>query len=235
MKYKIAGLEHQTDKGFGINAEAFKKSADFLFESEKFMNEFIPQKHMPIFFLYRHSIELFFKSMIVIFHSELSIPYPNKKPQILTENGKWRDLDDTHWVDALYWYWSKILIENKDKLERQAPKGNWVLPDLEEKIKIIANYDKDSTFFRYPFSKRNPKLDQAKYSMKKVNSFDDLKKVNVTQGGFTLILIDDNDNISSIYTHDKNTLSDELDIFRKTADMLYHYHLMTRMELCGYF
>jgi len=161
MKYLIAGIEHQTDKGFGINAEAFKKSADFLVESEEFTTDFIPQKHMPIFFLYRHSIELFLKSMIVILHSELSLPYPNSKPQILTEEGKWRDLDNCHWIDALYWYWAKILTEQKEKLELEAPKGSWMVhPDLAENIKLIASYDKDSTFFRYPFTKRDPSLDQ---------------------------------------------------------------------------
>jgi len=189
---------------------------------------------MPIFFLYRHSIELFLKSMIVIFHSELALPYPNNKPQILTEEGKWRDLDNCHWIDALYWYWARILIEHKVKLEEEAPNGSWILhPDLEENIKVIAKYDKDSTFFRYPFTKRNPSLDQKKYSMKRVNNLNDIvKQINTKKGGFTFIIKDDNDNIKSIYSLDENVMSSELVIFKETSDIFSNYHIMTRMTLC---
>ncbi|MFP3919937.1 hypothetical protein U5N28_19205 [Lysinibacillus telephonicus] len=234
MKYLMSGIDHQTDRGFGINAEAFKKSADFLIESEEFTSDFIPQKHMPIFFLYRHSIELFFKSLIVIFHSELALPYPNNKPQILTEEGKWRDLDNCHWIDSLYWYWSKILTDKKDKLDEEAPKGSWMIhPDLEENIKLIASYDKDSTFFRYPFTKRNPILDSEKYSVKKVNNLKDINNsVRQGKGSFTLILTDEDENISSIYSLDENVMSSELVTFKETSDILSNYHIMTRMTLC---
>jgi len=50
MKYLMVGIEHQTDKGFGINAEAFKKSADFLLESEVFITDFFHKNICQSFF-----------------------------------------------------------------------------------------------------------------------------------------------------------------------------------------
>lgn len=233
MKYLLSGIEHQIDKGFGVNADAFRKSADFLYNSEEFINNFIPQKHMPIFFLYRHSIELFLKSMIVTLHNELALPYPDKKLQILTQENKWRDLDNCHWIDALYWYWAKLIIDHKTTLDKLAPNGSWMLhPDLKTNIETIAKYDKDSTFFRYPFTKNKPSLDKEKYSMKKVNDFQEIiDKKQIGKGSFTFILKDEDENISSIYTHDDNVMSNELEIFKETAEIFSTYHIMMRMTL----
>ncbi|GAA0322726.1 hypothetical protein GCM10008967_11540 [Bacillus carboniphilus] len=106
-------------------------------------------------------------------------------------------------------------------------------PELEENIKVIASYDKDSTFFRYPFTKRDPSLDQKKYSMKKVNNFKDIiNSENQGKGSFTMILKDEDENISSVYSLDENVMSSELVIFKETSDILSNYHIMTRMTLC---
>jgi hypothetical protein len=237
MKYLMTGLEDQLDKGFGINADAFKKAGDQLYSSENFNNQFIPQKHMPIFYLYRHSIELYLKSMIFLIHLELKIPYGegSNKPQIYTSEGKWRDLDNCHWVDALYWYWTQLIIDQSEKLQTHAPKGDWrIQPDLKKLVDMITNYDKDSTYFRYPFTKNNKKHNDAeKYSMRKIDNLQEIyKKASLNKGGFTLILKDDDENINAIYSHEENVLSDLLDVFKETSDILYSFHIMTRMTLC---
>jgi hypothetical protein len=240
MKYLMAGLDKQSDKGFGINADAFKKAADQLSMLKEYNEQFLPQKHMPIFYLYRHSIELYFKSIIFLFHQELNIPYGNNsnKSQILMQNGKWRDLDNCHWIDALYWYWAKIIVDKSDELKVSAPEGDWrVHPDLKRLISNIIKYDKDSTYFRYPFSKNDPgNKDKEKYTMKKVNDLEEIfKKASLGKGGFTFIIKDDDDNIKSVYSHDDNVLIDLFDAFRESSDILSNYHIMTRMTLCDGF
>lgn len=48
MKYLMSGIEHQSDKGFGISAEAFKKSADFLIESDEFTRRVCINRQMGL-------------------------------------------------------------------------------------------------------------------------------------------------------------------------------------------
>lgn len=235
MKYMMTGIDGQEDKGFGITADAFLKAGDVLFESEIYNKGFNPQKHMPIFYMYRHSIELYFKSMITIFHTELELGGKKSKIEIKTIDGKSKELGTCHWVDALFWYWSKIINDNKEKLINIAPNGSWetIHPDLEGLIETVSIYDKDSTFFRYPFSKGDRKIkDNEKYSMKKIKDIKDLQKSMIAGSGFTFLLKDQDENITSIYSHDDNLLSDVLIDFKITSEILHNYHLMTRMTLC---
>ncbi|WP_342432597.1 hypothetical protein [Neobacillus sp. FSL H8-0543] len=236
MKYLMTGIDQQLDKGFGINAFAFNRAADQLYNSKEYNDSFNPQKHMPVFYLYRHTIELYFKSMIFLIHLELAIPYgkDSKKPQLHTEDGKWRDLDNCHWIDALYWYWAKLILDYSEKLNVVASKGDWrVHPDLKNMIDMIAKYDRDSTYFRYPFTKNNQKgQDEEKYSMKKVDDIQELiNKTDSKKGSITLIIKDQDDNIKSIYAHEENVLSELMDVFKETAEILSGYHSMTRMTL----
>lgn len=240
LKYLITGIEHQLDNGFGINADAFNSAANFLYESKEYNEHFIPQKHMPVFYLYRHSIELYLKSMILLLHLELKIPYEENsdKPKILTQDGKWRDLDNCHWIDSLFWYWSKLIEENSDKLKVIAPKGGWVIPpNLNNLINKISEYDKDSTYFRYPVSKKSQNnKDKEKYSMKKINDIEEVhKNNNPTKGGISLFLIDANDNIEAIYSHKDNVLSDLLNDLKEASNTFDSYHIMVRMTLCDGF
>ncbi|MFE4525429.1 hypothetical protein ACFRCQ_25520 [Cytobacillus firmus] len=239
MKYLMTGIEHQLDRGFGINADAFRRAADQLNDLDEYNQQFSPQKHMPVFYLYRHSIELYFKSMIFLFHLELNLPYSegSEKPQIYSSEGKWRDMDNCHWVDALYWYWSKLIRDNKESLSRVAPEGDWrVHPDLKGFIDKIVKYDRDSTFFRYPYSKNQQNKDEEKYSMRKVDDIQDVfKQASSGKGGFTLLIKDEEDNIKAVYSHDENILKGLLDVFREASSILHSYHIMTRMTLCdGY-
>lgn len=236
MKYMLSGIDQQSDKGFGINAEAYKKAADQLYNSEEYINTFNPQKHMPIFYLYRHSIELYFKSMIYIFQIELNLLNKNNlnKPNIQTKNGEKRSLHNCHWLDELFWYWAKLMIDHNENLKHLAPKADWrVHPDLDELIVEISKYDKDSTYFRYPFERKQNNKDTEKYSMKKTNNLNDL--VGNEKGGVSLIITDKDENIRSAYVYDENLLNDLLNIFKKTSKILSGYHVMTRMTLCqGY-
>ncbi|ASS75389.1 hypothetical protein CIG75_10565 [Tumebacillus algifaecis] len=67
------------DNGFAATADTFQKTADFLFQSKEYAEEmgnfgttYIP---MPVQYLYRHSIELYLKSIIIRLHRSLKLPF----------------------------------------------------------------------------------------------------------------------------------------------------------------
>ena len=57
----------------------------------------------------------------MIVHRKLRIPYDSEphtsaQPMLLTSSGKWESLYNTHDLVRLFWYWKKLITENKDRL-----------------------------------------------------------------------------------------------------------------------
>jgi hypothetical protein len=73
MKYLLTGIQLHPDKGFGITADSYYKSAEHLMTNHFEFYDSTQQAEMPQNFLFRHSIELYLKSLIIIFHRELKI------------------------------------------------------------------------------------------------------------------------------------------------------------------
>lgn len=70
--YKSRPLDNQFDDGFGLIADSFQEAAEHLEKVEN--KESSLHSLLPICFLYRHAIELYLKSLIVIIHRRLKIP-----------------------------------------------------------------------------------------------------------------------------------------------------------------
>jgi hypothetical protein len=70
MKYMLLPLNEHVDDGLGATGEAFEESATLLSSS----SENISHSHyqIPLCFLYRHAIELYLKSAIVVAYWVLS-------------------------------------------------------------------------------------------------------------------------------------------------------------------
>jgi len=245
IEYLLTGIELHSDKGFGVTGDAYYKSAQHLETSHFEDYDSTQQVEMPQSFLYRYSIELYLKSLIIIFHKILKIDYGNvpfdsDEPEVQV-NGKWKKLYICHYIDKLYEYWvKKLLLPNIEKLEELAPNGEWKeLEDITKKILTICKYDRDSSYFRYPITK-NSSLDEKKYSMKKlsINEVDLLFQKTIKnsdstkKGKATMIFVDNDDNIVDAYTKDDNILSDVRDDLREVATYFYLVHTMTRMTLC---
>src|SRR5437879_4221108 len=74
--YQFKPLTHQFDDGFGLMGDAFNDAALRLEHSTQ-QEEFI-NSSLPIGYLYRHAIELYLKSIIIVLHRNLGIPFgPN--------------------------------------------------------------------------------------------------------------------------------------------------------------
>lgn len=173
MQYLLTGIDTHLDFGFGITGDAYFESAEYLFKNKNKLKS-ISQNEMPIDFLYRHSIELFLKSLIIIFHKQLKLPYGTEpfdsdSPKILTD-GKWKNLYTCHWVDELYNYWlNELLLKYKNEVEELAPNGEWKeCIEITNYFSLIASYDRDSAFFRYPITK-NTSLDPQKHTIQRLD------------------------------------------------------------------
>lgn len=242
MNYQLTGIETHLDFGFGITAEAYYESAELLFEQKKEIKVF-QLVEMPIGFLYRHSIELFLKSLIIIFHKKLQLPYDaepfnSKKPKVFI-GGVWVDLYDCHLIDELYNYWVDLLNTYQAQLQELSPKDDWTeVEQISKLIPTIAGYDRNSTYFRYPLTK-NTSVDRKKYTMQKlsVKSFEQKltssKKVEDRKSKMFMVLKDNDNEIVEAFERDENVLENITNALVKTSNYLMNIHIMSRVTLCN--
>ena len=246
MNFLLTGIELHPDLGFGITADSYYKSAEHLMDNHYEHYDVTQQAEIPQNFLFRHSIELYLKSLIIIFHRKLNIDYGtvdanSDEPEAFID-GKWKKLYSSHFIDKLYGYWlNMLLLPNLEKLKKLAPKGDWEeYEPITKLFEVISKYDRDSSYFRYPITK-NAELDVEKNSMQKFktnNNLEDLikeiqdKKGN-KKGGMTMLIIDENDNITQAFHKTENVLPDVRDALKEVAYYFNAIHVMTRVTLCG--
>jgi hypothetical protein len=196
--------------------------------------------HLPINFLYRHAIELFLKSMIVVIHRRLQPPETDSwlqdaNPKVVAE-GKWKELHHVHGVAELYAFVRTAVHIYVDEL-RQIASADWSssFPDeLGSWIATIDNADPGSTYFRYPTTK-NRSADIGKCSVKVINPEDALK--SMCPGGqpakVYLLLKDGADEIVAAYGHVDKPLPEVREALTKAAELLWGMHLGILAELAG--
>ncbi len=245
--FTLTGIESHIDKGFGITADSYYKSAEHLFANHYEFYDSTQQAQMPENFLYRHSIELYLKSLIIIYHQKLQInygtvPFDSDKPEIKAIDSKWISLYKCHFIDELYKYWQEeLLIPNNAELKAKFPKGDWESYDeITELMSIVCKYDKDSSFFRYPITK-NTSLDHKKFNMQKFKSVNMSKFIEEIQqtnkntekkGGLISLVVDENENIVEAFKYEGDILKDIRDALKKIAHYFYGIHTMTRCIMC---
>lgn len=233
--YHLTGIETHIDFGFGITGESYYAAAESLYNAKDDL-KVVQQKEMPVNFLYRHSIELYLKSLIVIFHKCLKIPYDNlpydsEKPTVYI-NGKWKELMNCHWVDELHNYWlTKLIKPNYDAICKLAPAGDWQENlEISNQFGLIGKYDRDSSYFRYPLTK-NRMLDVEKNTMQKFEISNLIEQFSSSKPKRVLI-IEDNEQIES-YINQDIVLGDLTVALREVAGYFDTYHYMARCTLCN--
>jgi len=244
MQYQLTGIESHLDYGFGITGEAYYDSAEMLFSKLDKLKSF-QQANLPCSFLYRHSIELFLKSLIIIFHKRLKLAYDNEpynttNPKALI-NKTWQGLFQCHWIDELYNYWFKELYsKNLTKIKKAAPKGDWRIDySILEDIIIVSKYDRDSSYFRYPITKNNI-LDSQKYTMQNLDlnqnidlTNDNQKQDSKRKGRLFMLLKNEYNEIVEGYEKLINQLDHVINALKKVSHYFYCMHIMTRITLCN--
>lgn len=224
-------LDRQYDSGFGAVAGSFKSAADAL--------ETTPQGgglhgHLPINFLFRHAIELYLKSCIIIMHRRFDIPYEassNNEPTVPV-NGKWKLLKEVHSLAPLYDRLKQIIKDNIDFLGA-LEYCDWDLPaDLDKRIKLIDGMDSTSTFFRYPITKDKPK-DKQKSSVQP-KAWDEMVSNMNTAGAKptkAFVIVDDDYNVIESFDHDDDRMNAVMKALKETAKDLCGLHMMTVWKL----
>ncbi|SDX66861.1 hypothetical protein SAMN05444064_13044 [Pseudomonas syringae] len=220
----------QYDSGFGAIANSFKFSADVLEENPSAGGL---QSHLPISFLYRHSIELYLKSCIVIFHRRFNTDYQytDSGEATILVGTKPKLLKDIHTLIPLYKHLKSIIDMNIEFLTT-LKNTNWVLtPELDNRVKLIDGTDSSSTFFRYPITKDKPKDKQKSTAQPK-----DWKSMveNMHNGPKPVkafLLVDDDYNVIEAFNHDDEKVKALTNTLRETAQVFSALHMMIAWKL----
>lgn len=231
--YLFAPLDKHYDKGFGAVADSFQDAARALKE------QYTPAMlngHLPICYLFRHSIELYLKGSIIIVHQGLKIPYGTEpcttEPKIPV-NGKPKSIYAIHDIDLLYKYLSSLLIEKQSELE-EVTNTNWVFEnEISAKFERLKEVDPASSYFRYP-TEKSATFEKDKSAFKEttveqvmataVKNQEPMKSMKVIQ------LIGRE---PQIFVHDDSFTQDAMELLYELADKVSTCHFALMNELGG--
>lgn len=232
MNYLLTPLDQHFDRGFGAVANSFKHAADSVLSSESTgLNA-----HLPASFLYRHSIELFLKSGIIIFHKRFQIPFDqdpfDSEPKVLI-GSRWKVLYSVHSVQDLYSYFRRLVSGHADYLA-QHTRTNWEFPpELDLWVSEIEATDSTSTFFRYPITKHIAK--DANKSLHRESDVDQV--LSQLKEGAKLVkafvVLGKGDEIVKTFTFNDELAKAMTNVLRDTANLFYGCHAAMRGELTG--
>ena len=230
--YQFKPFNEHIDYGFGGYANAFKHAADDLLKKKR-DGELFLDMHLPINYLYRHSIELYLKSIIIILHRTLQIKFGKNEsddfPQIRYK-GKWKNIDSVHWIKALFDYFMEFVHNNRLKI-RKYPIEDLLNPPetLVAKIEFINNIDKNSTYLRYP-DIRNQKEEAKKSAIQRDNKFPGSIKISPVENPQKIFLeFDENDDITNSYVYNRDPFPELSQSLKNVADIMESTHHAIRM------
>lgn len=238
MHYYFLPFNLHVDLGFGATADSYKDSAEIILKS--FENSKSTLEQLPLCFLFRHSIELYLKSMIIVLHHGLTVPYEENSskedPRILI-NGKAKRLFTEHSIVNLFEYFHRMVLEKSAMLSEIA-RTDWteIPEDLVNAIRRIEQFDAKSSYFRYPVS-QGRKIDNEKSAFKEVQ-FDEIvsiaKKIN-EKATMTYMQMDENEVPVQTFLYDNHQELEILEDLKLAAKTLSGAHLGLRVELAeGY-
>lgn len=162
--YESSPLDRHYDNGFGAIADSFKEAATELKAS---YHRVKTNGHLPIAYLYRHSIELYLKGLIITIHKRikrqqgLELCFP--EPKIPQEDGHPETMYSIHDISILYSYASSLFLENK--LDEVTGLNNVFGSETGSKVERIKGVDPKSQFFRYP-TNRSKSHEKEKSALK---------------------------------------------------------------------
>lgn len=217
-------LHRHFDGGFGAIGDAFKEAGDQLAE----ISADAIHGHLPTTYLYRHAIELYLKSMIVIIHKRFGAS--SELPEVLFR-GKLRPMDKVHTVGGL-WDCLKVLMDQNESAPASASVVSWdELNVCDDWLRLIDANDPVGTLLKYAAS-GNEAADRDKESFKIVT--DDLMEKTRASGGFVKALVlEDSDGSTAAFMLDGAPIVDLRNTVAKCVDFLSSAHFAMRCELAN--
>lgn len=234
MNYLLTPLDQHFDLGFGSVANSLKHAADSVLSSQPESPSL--NAHLPASFLYRHSIELFLKSGIIIFHRKFQIPFdqePSDSEPKVVVGRKWKPMFSVHGVQDLYSYFRSLVSRHAEYLAEHT-RTSWEFPpELDRWVSEIEATDSTSTFFRYPVTKH-----KAQDANKSVHRTSDVDRVlsQLEKGAKPVkafLVLGNGDEILKTFTFNDELAKAMTSVLRDTANLFYGCHAAMRGELTG--
>ncbi|RWR05681.1 hypothetical protein QNH23_02140 [Siminovitchia fortis] len=246
MKYIFTDPETHMDFGFGLLASNFHSTANYLWDSN-------PNRKttglLPNLYLYRHSIELYLKSLIIIIHKKMklnykngTIPFDSREPYIgyTDSNGikGWKKITNSHFISSLYDYFKALVLKYEDDLREKSSQEMSIIinPENQKIVDHIKKYDDRSTFFRY--FDLSTTISDDKEVEKKYNKRIPLEEFHPDENkpSSAFLVINEINEIVEIHQTAKDMPLKELGRdLRNLADYLSGIHVMFRTCLCNGF
>ena len=232
-------LDRHFDSGFGATANSFHEAAKGL-DIDDYKNGFgLNSSRLPVFYLYRHAIELYVKSVLTILHRRFGPIYPKVQgddfPKI-DVNGKQKQIFTVHSIRHLYRQLCSILSINASQIA-SISKTDWsaIQEELDRLVDIIDDADDSSCMFRYPIT-LNQKNDAKKSSFKRIRPEDAIalahcKAEDKLSGIQILALQNDDGEILETFVHDNNVMPEVFAALKHLAATLSGVQLGMRYEM----
>ena len=228
-------LNEHADDGLGAVGRAFHQAAKYLRNMKCEGGAGWTHGHLPIDFLYRHSIELFLKSMIVVIHRRLHLPTDEKDyepiPRIEVGDSR-KSIYSVHGVRLLFNAMKDMVTSHRKTLSEIA-KTDWsdIPQELEIWILVIDSIDPRSTFFRYP-STRTPEVDRQKSSFKSIDPTELSERMQTDRRGqFAFLMLDQDDAVIESFVLDDKPLPELRNALEKASETLVGAQLGVMIEL----
>ena len=227
--YQFKPLTHQFDDGFGLIGDAFNEAAlrlEHSSQQEQFFNS-----SLPIAYLYRHAIELYLKSIVIVLHRHLRIPFgPNAAlgAPLIHIDKTWVPINRVHNVADLHRHFDEILTKHVDRLQATSV-TDWATmsSDLSDWMAAIGELDRQSTFFRYPGAG-----DALKGDFKESSIADIWSRLGPDDPpSKAFIEFDVNDQVSGAFRMELSEVERTKELLRKAANELPAIHFAFRCDL----
>ena len=235
MHYMMLPLRWHYDGGYGAMAVAFFDSAKKL---RKEQEPVLFLEHLPIDFLFRHAIELYLKSGIVIVHKRLNLLFDDggdgSKPVVL-HKGKPCLLERIHTIGSLFAHWKGLVVTHEAALKACCKfQGEWTIEAAADGwVTSIDEIDAAGTFYRYP-SRKNEQEDDNKSPFKAISLEEAFALLPATgKKIFALGLENADGEMVGNFVLDDESGNETGAALEQLAVWLNNYHAMMRFELTG--
>ncbi len=236
MIYNLLPFGKHSDSGFGLFAKTFMSAARVL-EKEKKTNYAFGYEDFTICYLYRHSIELFLKSVIILLHKYFEVKISendsSSKPLYRNTNGKIINLHNEHDLASMFHYLISLCNTYAKQINHITGTYDWPFYNMSylSDMLLVSEYDKGSDYFRYPSSKNQLHDEEKELVKQTLNGNEFVEEYIVASNGehLTLETYDKHGETISLYEMTGSEKIDNIrEIMKKYGNDLELFHIAIR-------
>ena len=231
--------DQQFDSGFSSTGCSFFEAAKSLEENSSAYGFGLGGSRLPIFYLYRHSCELFFKSILIILHRRFECEIPSKSnrsfPEVIIDSRKPKQLFSVHSIKELFDSYQSRIKALAPEIQKISALTDWVeIPkEISGLVDVVEKADAKSSMFRYPVT-LDTNLDSQKSSIKEISPDVISKHLDHKKGGrgrMIMALKDSDGAFVKAYTHDETAMDGTLLAIKQLSEMMHGASIGMMMEI----